>query len=202
MAVDSTIALTTLAAARSQLQIPAGKTEDDPKIERLVNAASQYAANFCDRRFLSGSYTEYFHGRKMNFIMPREWPVSAITSLNISSTRDWVDANSLVDSSSYDVADGGTTVVYDGIFPNGYKNIRLVYTAGYTSVPYDLEHAVLQMVEWWYMHNVRKDIGRTNSSKGDESVGVLSEVPKHILQLLMPYKRVEFTSGYSPVQNT
>lgn len=201
MSVDATIALTTLTNARIHLQIPASKTENDAKIERLINSASQHCATYCDRRFISQAYTEYFHGRRQNFIMPKQWPIVSVSELRISNDRSWTDASSLVDASDYSIADDDTTIVLDGFFPNGNKNIRLMSVCGYATIPYDLEHACLQMIEWWYRHNERQDIGRTSSSKGDESVGVLSEIPKHILQLLEGYKRVELPSAYSPVQN-
>lgn len=201
MAVDTTIALTTLANARSQLQIPTGRTENDSKIERLINAASQFLGEYCDRRFISQTYTEYFHGRRQNYVMPKQWPVTSVTSLKISLDRDWSDPSALVDPSEYDIADDGTTILYDGHFPRGHKSVQLVSVCGYATVPYDLEQACLQMVEWWYRHNERQDIGRTSSSKEGESVSVLSEVPNHILRIANFYKRIEFPSTYLPVGN-
>lgn len=201
MSVDSTVALTTLATARQHLQIPSAKTENDSKIERFINAASMWIGTYCDRRFVSQSYTEYFHGRRQNFIMPRQWPVTSITSLKVDNSRDWGNPNSLIASTEYEIADDGTTIVYDSHFPNGQKNIQLISTCGYTTIPYDLEQACLQLIEWWYRHNERQDIGRTSMGKGDENVGVLAEVPKHILQVLDGYKRIEFPSTYSPVSN-
>lgn len=199
--IDATIALTDLATARVQLQIPTAKTDNDAKIERLINAASQYCQTYCDRRFVSQDYTEYFDGRRMNFIMPRQSPVTAITSLKISNARSWSDPNALIDPTQYEISDDGATIVYNAFFPNGFKNIQLVSTCGFVTIPYDVEQACLQILEWWYRHNERQDIGRTSSNKGDESVGVLAEVPKHIFQLLQPYKTMDFPSTYSPVQN-
>lgn len=201
MAIDTTIALTTLATARQHLQIPAGRTENDGKIERLINAASQFCSTYCDRRFVSETYTEYFHGRKQNYVMPRQWPVTAVTSLKVSLDRDWSSPSALIDPANYEIADSDTTLVYYYYFPRGHKCIQLVSTCGYASIPYDLEHACLQIIEWWYRHNERQDIGRTSSGKGDESVGVLAELPKHILQILDAYKRVEMPSTYLPIGN-
>jgi hypothetical protein len=201
MAVDATIALTSLATARIHCQIPTEKTQDDSKIERLINAASQFCMTYCDRKFVSASHTEYFHGRRQNFIMPRQWPVTAVASLKVHQDRDWSASSALVPAADYVIADEGTSIYYEGYFPNGFSNVQLVYTGGYTTIPYDLEQACLQLVEWWYRHNQRQDIGRTSSSKMDESVGVLAEVPKHIIQVLEVYKRIEFPSSYSPVGN-
>lgn len=201
MAIDTTIALTTLGNARTHLQIPTGRTENDSKIERLINAASQYAARYCDRIFLAASYTEYFDGRKQNMLMPRQWPINSIASLRISIDRDWASAQSLVPITDYEITDNGLTVAYYGHLPRGRKCVQMVSNCGYASIPYDLEQVILQLIEWWYRHNERQDIGRTSSSKSDESVGVLAEVPKHILQGLAPFKRMEFPSSYLPVGN-
>jgi hypothetical protein len=42
-------------------------------------------------------------------------------------------------------------------------------------------------------------MGRTTASKGDESLGILSEAPKMILQLLNPYRNVTASSNYSAI---
>lgn len=201
MALDSTVALTTLEKAKVHLQIPSSRTENDAKIEQFINAASRFCETYCDRKFVEQTYTEYFSGRRHDVIMPRQWPISSVTSLKISQTRNWADAQALVDPDNYEIGDDDSTIFYDGFFPRGKKNVQLVSTCGYSTIPYDLEHACLQLIEWWYRHNERGDIGRNSKSKGDESMGIADQVPPHIRIILDLYKRVEVPSAYTPVTN-
>lgn len=194
------MSLTTLAKVKSQLDIPSSDVSQDTRLNTFIAAASQAIESYCERKFESTSYTEYHHGRRMNFIMPREFPIISVTSIHIDNDRVY-SANTLIDASDYSVADRGRTIYYNGKFPQGFNNIKLVYTAGYATVPADIDLACIWAVEWFERHRKDRNMGRTSVSKGDESVGILAEMPPMVLQMINPYKRCEPPDINSPIEN-
>jgi hypothetical protein len=76
----------------------------------------------------------------------------------------------------------------------GYDNIIVVYTAGYTdvTVPDDLHYALLLLVEYFFKVNQDRRLGRTSVSKGGESVSFVNSIPDDIKLILDPYKKVTF----------
>lgn len=196
-------ALTTLANVKSHLGMDQSYQTEDARLELFINAASSRIERFCDRKFQMQTHTEYFHGRRQNILMPRQWPLVSVTELKIACDRDW-DNTDPEDEENYSIDDDANTVGYDYIFPTGRQNIRLIYTAGYSNVSgqaSDLELACIWFVEWFYRHRDREDMGMSTMTKNDESVGVLSIAPPMIMELINPYKRVEMPDTYSPVRN-
>jgi hypothetical protein len=194
------MSLTTLAKVKSQLDIPASDTSQDVRLTTYLNAASSAIESYCERKFEQATYTEYHHGRRMNFIMPREFPIVSVTTLNIDNDRLY-PSDKDVPVNEYSIADRNRTIFYSGKFPQGFNNIKLVYTAGYATIPGDVELACIWACEWFVKHRERKDMGRVSVSKGDESVGILASMPPMILELINPYKRCEPPDINNPIEN-
>lgn len=195
------MALTTLSRLKSQLGINGSDLTQDSRLQFYIDAASQKIETYCDRKFNSQSFTDYFHGRKQNIIMPKQFPIISVTELRVQAERDWADATGLIAATDYFVSDSDNTIIYEGFFPNGFGNIRLIYTAGYATIPSDLELACVWLAEWFYYHKTKADMGRTSVSKGDENLGVLANMPPMIQEMLIDYKRTEMPAAYAPVGN-
>lgn len=193
-------ALTTVARVKIHLRMKPDETINDALLELYVNAASERIAAWCNRVFISTTYTELHSGRRTNYLMPEQYPVTAISELRIDNSRDWTNANNLIDASKYMASDFGQMVQYDGIFPTGFNNVRIIYTAGYAVIPADLEFGCIWLTEWYYRHAQRADMGKTTMGKGDESIGILSKTPEMILETLIDYKRSEFGNSEMPIR--
>lgn len=195
-------ALTTLAMAKTFLKIPNSETSLDSLVEFYINSASQYIERETDRKLKLQSHTEIRHGRKQNLLLLKEWPVTSITSLKIANDGDFSSPDSLVDPSEYQIGDDQNSIVlYDRIFPNGYNNIQAVYTAGYATIPSDLEMATLWLVFWYNQVRNNQDIGRPRKSKGDESFEISQSAPKEVIDAIMRYKRTEFPVSDALMRN-
>lgn len=199
-------ALTTLEAARSHLNIPASDTTQTPRLELFINAATARLESMTDRLLKERTVTEIRSGRRNNIVLCRQWPVSSVTSLYIDADGSF-GADSLVDASEYQLADDGTSILLKGaVFDSGYNNLKLVYVAGYNATDHpgamaELEVACLWLVEWFYKHRERGDMGRASKSKGDESVGILTSMPAMIREIVQDYKRTEMPLGDRPIAN-
>lgn len=194
-------ALTTLATAKSHLTINANDPLQDTRVELFINAASQRIEVFTQRKLVSQSLTELQHGRRQNILLLHEFPVTAIAEIRVAFDNNFTPSETLVDATTYSIGDDKNSVIYQAHFATGYNNIRIMYTAGYSPVPSDLELVCLWMVEWFYLHRTRGDMGRTSINKGDESVGVLAAMPEMIKEIMMDYKRTEMPFSNSLTDN-
>lgn len=195
-------ALTSIANLKFELNIKADDNTQNSILELYINAASQNIETYCDRKFKvpTVAYVEYHDGGAMDYILPKQYPVTEIVDLRIDAEREF-GSDSIVDTEDYEIADEGETITSDRIFPYGRQNVQLTYKAGFSQVPADLELACMWLAAWYYKQRARGDLGRTSVSKGDESVGVLAEIPKQIIQHIEKYKRTEAPATNSPVRN-
>jgi uncharacterized phiE125 gp8 family phage protein len=196
-------ALTTLAQAKSHLSISPSDTLQDARVELFINAASEKIERYTNRKLVSqGTIAELQHGRRENILLLNQWPIIAISQVSIDSTGAHTDPATVLAANSYAISDDfNSLLLVNSTFPVGFNNVKISYTAGYVTVPSDLELAVLWLVEWYYLARTRGDMGRTSISKGGESVGVLDHMPPMIAEMLGYYKRTEFAAVNSPIRN-
>lgn len=194
-------ALVTLEAVKLHLGLAPSNVAEDARLELFINAASAFIETYCSRRFKSQSYTELQSGRQNNYIVPLHFPITAISEIRISNTSAWSDAATLVSDEDYLISDYGTSIQLWFNVLHGYNNVRIIYTAGYTTLPSDLELAAMWAVEWYYRHRQRADMGKISTSKGDESIGILASMPPQITEILNGYKRLEMPLASNPIRN-
>jgi hypothetical protein len=184
-------ALTTVATMKSHLAITSSL--EDTRLELFINAASEVLEKYCDRKFKSATYTEIHSGSGNNILMPLQYPLISITELRIRTDFStlWTDATTLIASTEYAIIDDSQSVQYNGAIARGFGNVRLIYVAGFATIPSDLELACIWAAEWFFKHRERGDMGRTTKSKSDESVGILASMPPMVLEIASAYKRTE-----------
>jgi hypothetical protein len=194
--------LTTLAFAKTYLKIPALETSQDALVEFWINVASQRIETETDRKLKAQAITEYRDGSGKNILVLKEFPINSITSLNIDTGGLFTDPSTLIPATDYRIADEGNSIVLlNQLFPKAYYAIKIVYNAGFTPVPSDLENACLWIVSYYHKMRDAGDIGRTAKGKGDESVTILQDMPKDIKDVIAAYKRFEVALTQSPIYN-
>lgn len=159
--------LTTLAKVRAHLGMDATFVTDDTLIGTLITAASAWLKKqLGDRDICSATYTEDFSGDGGTMIMPAQYPVTAVSALTIDGEA--IAARLTWDGDGYVIV-GGISIQLVGYTTSfGISNITLAYTAGYTTVPTDIDQAVIDLVAWRYRE--RNRIGQVSSSVGGELV--------------------------------
>lgn len=188
-----TYALTDLATVKALLGIT--DNTQDSLLELLINACTDYIERYCGRRFKApaSDVTEYYTGTGRPLLSTYNYPIITITSIN---ERTGVNSFVTVPSSEY-YHDANAGLIYLSNLtikdPMGYK---IVYKAGYTTIPNDLNQACAQMVVREY--NQRAGSGDVQSeSLGEYSVtygdggagGVGSESDAFTDMTLSKYKR-------------
>lgn len=116
--------------------------------------------------------TEYHDGDGITgFIFTNEFPVTAITSVHDDNVYPHTYASGyLVSTDDYVWYDDGRIELVTGCFNKGLKNIKLIYTAGYSKVPADLEFLA---TKWSALVYKEKDrLGWSSISAADGSMTV------------------------------
>ena len=126
-----------------------GSTYDDT-IDALIDAASEAIEAMCGRQFNETTYTEYHDGGGNDRLVLKHRPVSSVTGLWDDLDRDFADASKL-DSDDYFLdGDAGMAVLLDATFACGTRNVKVVYVAGYSTVPTDIAQACRMLVASWF----------------------------------------------------
>lgn len=190
------MALATLDQLKTQLNFQSSDTRYDTKLTLFLEAGSKWVENYCQRAFTQATYTEIIHGNGSNLITPRQWPISSVTELRISESQDWTNDSTLVDPNAYGTDPDQTGVwLFSQVMPTAYNSVRIVYVAGYSSIPYDLQLANILVSEWFYKVQNRGDSGRTSVGKQGENAAVLADLPPIVKTILQPYKRYELPTN-------
>jgi len=145
--------------------------ELDIFIEEVIPMASRFIDRHCNRPndfFAAGGadVTEYFNGigtsppaeylqyaREIELWMQRarlfnltERPVISVTSVEELESGSWV-ARTKGDSSSYDYRQvGGQIYFWNHIPISGWKNLKVIYKAGYAAIPSDIEWVCARLI--------------------------------------------------------
>jgi hypothetical protein len=180
----------------------------DDIITRFINVATFNIEKWADRKLLTRAHTEYKDGRKNNRILLRHWPVTAITSVYDDPESAFTDAGTEIAATDYaidgDPANGIGVVLLNGLqFIKGTRNIRVIYTAGYTDTTEiaDLEEACLQLLTYYFDKRSDESVQIETKNKNNETTRYLQQIPKYIQDMIMPYKRAEWPGADVAVEN-
>lgn len=166
-------------------------TAQDALLTVLVDAVSAEVRRWCDRNltngFESASRTERYSGMGEQTIQLTEWPVASITSVTVYTADGTAE---VLDSSTYRVnGDSGVlsridpkrarfpvtafgsvdaTFSTQPWFEEGFDNVQVVYTGGYSTIPADLKMACYRLTDLAYSARGR------NFALASESLGQYS----------------------------
>lgn len=193
----ASVDLTTKANVKEYLSITG--TSDDDFIDNLIARASEAIENYCKRKFNSETLTEYYDGKGSNRIVLDRRPVISITSIHDDTDREYGSAT-LVAASDYVLYEDRGIVEYDAsertftstkaYFADGQKNVKVVYVAGYSTIPTDVEQACIMLVALLYNRGEQRADGiKTEAQAGTYNVAYVGTlmIPE-IKQLLERYK--------------
>jgi len=151
--------LTTLAKLKIHLSIT--DTSEDTFLTQLLDAIEANVLGWLGRgALLSAAATEYFDGNGQKLLPLRRRPVTAVASVYVDGTgfyglgtgspfgasTQWVAGEQFayrrVDESE---ENGGMLLAINGVWPRGDGNVKVTYTAGFTTTPDDVELAIWEL---------------------------------------------------------
>jgi hypothetical protein len=144
--------LTTLSNVKTYMGITG--TASDNRINQLIPAASKIVQEYCEREFLSATYTERYDGNAVGlnggYIWLNNVPVTAITSITFEPDFSVLSETVTGSNFSYDPDTGlvqfDPDSNYTRAFRMGFRNLSVVYTAGDASVPEEVDTATAMVV--------------------------------------------------------
>ncbi len=189
--------LTTLADVKAWLPDMAAVTASDGVLTSLITAASRFVCNYTGRSLFDVlSYSEDYDGNGASFLLLRQWPAMAITSLACDGQPVAAAVPGVSPFSGYHLepplAAGGhqRLTLYGGVLPRGRSNVTVSYAAGYDAIPADVAQATIELVGERF--RTRDRIGQTSKTLGGQETTAFSvkDMNDTIQALLAPHRRL------------
>lgn len=179
--------LTTVEAVKQYLGTTT--TVESAEVQRLVTAASKYLVSALSRPVKSASITWDTNGNGRTVLYLPVQPVTAVSSAAIAGEAALAAATPGGTDEGYLVS--GMTLVLRGgrVWSRGVLNVRVVYTAGYATVPPEIEQGTIELVAARLRERDR--VGIQSRSLGPESVTFAREdLPPTVKRLVDQWRRV------------
>lgn len=162
--------LITLDEVKNFIGMTGSTTETDNLLEDLINRTSILFESYINEKILSRVYTEYFDGKGAMVLFPKHSPITVITSIYDDYDWDW-ETDDLIDADDYRIVDDRYITLKSSVSVLGdYKqNIKITYTAGYSTVPDDLKQACITEVSRMYKNRNQVDVTSKTLSDGSVS---------------------------------
>jgi len=175
--------------------------KEDLRIEALIPSVSQLVKTYC-----ANSIVDYYSTNKTevinvnwdtDVIQLTESPVNTIVS--VEERASYQDSYVTLTEAAYEFYfDGSTDSLFRTTGGRNYRNwqkgpgaVRVVYTAGYETVPADLQLAVIDLITYYIKdeHKERKTLaGATMQNQASTSQRNNVAFPDHIKRVLDLYK--------------
>lgn len=202
--IDSN-ALAALGSVKEHLNIPEADVTQDNVLIRMINASSAMIEDYLDRKIKTRTYTEYYDGRGNDRMLLSHWPVTKPTELWDDIGSEFTDIGTRIALADYEVdgdGDNAIGIVLNGLrFSKGTRNIKVIYDAGYSTVPYVIQESCILHVEFMYIMRQDRRIGTQTKGKNQENITYRGDLPDFVKQMVEPYRRMETPLAYKPVRN-
>lgn len=153
---------------------------------RLVTAASAFIESNLNRSFTRAAYSETRSGKDEQFVTFADYPVSSVQSVTIDGIA--IPAAPSQAGSGYLFDD--TRLILKGYrFNRGLLNVQIAYTAGYSTIPYEVEQACIDIVARKYKERDR--VGVNSKIINGETVNFSkTDMTDELKSVLRAYQKV------------
>ena len=176
-----TNALTTVADVKESMGIT--DSTQDNLIIRKINQATILIENYCLRTFQSTVYTnDMYDATQVDVLVLRQRPVTNIASIEIRDSGLNINNWETIDSKLYH-CDAGSAQAKAGVVALMFQALgrwdryRVTYTAGYTTIPQDLNEACATLAAYYVTNsdgNIAVKIKQEGSRKIEYYGGIES----------------------------
>lgn len=161
-------------------------TSDDALLTRLIDSVTKDIEQYCSRTMASASYTDTMDGnggRKMPLL---QFPITAVVGVTINGQSIPVRTS----PTSFGFTFSDSQVHLTGYtFDYGIDNVSIDYTAGYSTIPADLEQACIETVLLRYKSRDR--VGITDKTLSGQRISFEGRsFSESVMNVLDNYKAV------------
>lgn len=176
--------LTTLKNVKAWLGIQTA--DDDAMLSRLISSASEFIQTWLNRSFASQSYTEVRNGTGGSRLLFADFPVTVVSSVVVDGRP--IPASPSFGEPGYRFTD--ISLILTGyVFTQGFGNVQIGYTAGFASVPLEIEQACIELISLRYRERDR--IGHQSKSLAGETVTFfIKDMPHSVQTILNNYRKM------------
>ncbi len=177
-------ALTSVADVKYAWGRKQADTDNDDRIQTLINLLSGRIAEWCGRVFISTAYSlEVYDGEGQYDLILKQYPVTTLTLAKIDDVQ--IITGTLEDLTTWALYGSEGILWYAPGWTVGRRNVKVTYTAGYAAadIPRGLAMAC---VEWCIV--LLEGRYKDAKVKMEDSF----PPPEHIAAALAPYKRRDF----------
>lgn len=186
--------LTTLERVRAWLKPGSSNlgTADDALLGDLISSASAMVLGHLNRTTLGvEDYSEFYDTAAVNFVTLRQSPVVSVTSLVIIGQQTFTEpCDPASPRPGQLLVDRQRLVLVGGRFPAGRSTIQVNYSAGYATVPEDIQQIVVELVGERFKSRDRIGVRSKSLPNGESVTFDRSALSLMAIQVLQPYVRV------------
>lgn len=150
-----------------------GNTEDE-FVELAKYEVEAKVKSFLNRDLEVATYIELYNGSGTEELVLNQFPVNSVSKIEFYDGIDslgaevWVEQEQVSDYDRIVISGSGDLIIIDGsFFPFGVQNIRVTYSAGYSSIPYEIQQACKKLMLLYYGEVKKtKTIGKSSVSEG------------------------------------
>ena len=202
-------ALINLDSFKRYVKVPTIVISEDEILRDVINEASALCESYCNRLFRAQTFTEVHNGGRTPALLTGQWPINTVTSVNIDSSRQFA-AGTIVDPNTYTLGlnekgEAYTVELFDEVFPQGRKNVQVIYQFGYvldTDVPADLQLACKRTGAYYWKLQQSESFMEVQKTKGNENLTILDGIPQSAALILDNYTRLEMLAPPDSVRNS
>jgi hypothetical protein len=171
--------------------------KDDERLDLIVSSVNQLVKTYCNNSIMDYAVSPYTEFQtieyKTNCLILTESPVLVVSEVweRPSATEAYVQL--ATDGTEYTLDRRADTLSrVDANWPLGVEAIKVVYTAGYTSLPADLNLALIDLVSYYYKeeHKVTKQMGSSSIHNPRGTLEGNIGYPDHIKRVLDLYRQI------------
>lgn len=189
------MSLVTLAKYKEYLKIGSSDTTRDAELTDMASAVEKRIKTFLNRDLETASYVEIYNGTDCGELPLRQTPITAITKveeyegLDSTNTEVWVTYALGTDYERLFIPTTAHAIMmYGRDFSYGMQNYRITYTAGYSTIPADIQLACKELLKVTW-DNSPVNQGRlgflstsANGGSATENLSLDSEIEMKILK--------------------
>jgi hypothetical protein len=157
---DTENSLLATSDARDWLGIKPNDTQYDATLNDIINYVSYRFNGETGRQLKSRQWTEYHDGDGSNTLYLNQFPISSTTiTITIDADRVYTTDLRVTDTDIMLSTESGRVRLDDDTFDIGTRNVKVVYSAGYTtSGAFDLVLAAKELVQLMWNRYTKKDM--------------------------------------------